>query len=297
MQIQGLVELRVEPVLVGVRPGKSQAGFGRFLHDLTQLPGQCEFTFTGYSNRFHKEDISAVLGPGQTHGYPHLVLIPLFLLSELGNSHVFRDALSGYRKIVFLARGQSVGQFAADSRQTPFQVSETRLPGVFGDNPLNCLILEENTGIFQAIFLNLFGDEVAPGDLHLFVFGVPRQPQDLHPVLERRWNGGEHIGGTDKHDVGEIERYPEIVVHEVRVLLGIEHLHQGGGRIAPIIGPDLVYLVKHEYRVVGTAVPDSLDNAPRERADIGPAVAADLRLVADTSQRHSDELAVHGLGD
>src|SRR2546422_5390916 len=50
-------------------------------------------------------------------------------------------------------------------------------------------------------------------------------------------------------------------------------------------------LVEHEERVVGARVLDVLDDATREGPDVRAAVAADLRLVADTPQRQAHELA------
>ena len=38
---------------------------------------------------------------------------------------------------------------------------------------------------------------------------------------------------------------------------------------------------------------DALDDPAGQRADVGPAVAADLRLVVDAAEAHPDELAVH----
>src|SRR2546422_9875378 len=56
-------------------------------------------------------------------------------------------------------------------------------------------------------------------------------------------------------------------------------------------------LVEHEERVVGARVLDVLDDATREGPDVRAAVAADLRLVADTPQRQAHELAAHGARD
>src|SRR5207244_6958674 len=77
----------------------------------------------------------------------------------------------------------------------------------------------------------------------------------------------------------------------------IEHLEERGGRIAPEVHAELVDLVEHEERVVGARVLDVLDDATREGPDVRAAVAADLRLVADTPQRQAHELAAHGARD
>src|SRR5262249_56353366 len=81
------------------------------------------------------------------------------------------------------------------------------------------------------------------------------------------------------------------------VLLGVEDLQQGGGRVAAEVGRHLVDLVEEEDRVVGARLLERLDELAGERADVGAAVAADLGLVADTAQGEADELAAGGAGD
>ena len=73
------------------------------------------------------------------------------------------------------------------------------------------------------------------------------------------------------------------------VLLLVEHLEQGGGRVAAEIAPELVDLVQHEDRIARFDAADGLDDAPGQRADIGAAKTANLALVADPTQAHADE--------
>ncbi len=88
----------------------------------------------------------------------------------------------------------------------------------------------------------------------------------------------------------EVELDVEVVVSERVVLRRVEHLEQRGGRISAPVGADLVDLVEHDHRVHRPRVAESADEPARERADVGPTVASDLRLVADPSERHADEL-------
>src|SRR5205085_1694369 len=88
----------------------------------------------------------------------------------------------------------------------------------------------------------------------------------------------------------------EIVVAKVLVLLRVEDLEQGGRRIAAPVGADLVDLVEHEDRVIGLGAADRLDDAAWHRADVGAAVAADLRLVVHPAKGRARELAPHRAG-
>ena len=79
-----------------------------------------------------------------------------------------------------------------------------------------------------------------------------------------------------------------------RVLLGIEHLEQRRGRIAAPVGAELVDLVEQEQRVRRLRLLHALDDLAGHRADIGPAMAADLGLVTHAAQRHAHEVAAGG---
>ena len=109
--------------------------------------------------------------------------------------------------------------------------------------------------------------------------------------------GSRQVGGGDEQHLREVERHVEVVVDEGVVLLGVEHLEQRRRGIAAEVGAELVDLVEHEDRVVRAGVAQALDDAAGQRADVGAAVAADLRLVAHAAERDADELAAHGARD
>ena len=143
---------------------------------------------------------------------------------------------------------------------------------------------------------DLLRDQVALGDLDLLVLGVAGQPDDLHPVEQRRRHV-HRVRGGDEHDVRQVVIDLQVVVVEVQVLLGIEHLQQRRRRIAAPVVAHLVHLVEEEQRVRRLGLLHPLDDLARHRADVGPPVAADLRLVADAAQRHPHEVAPGRPGD
>ncbi len=81
------------------------------------------------------------------------------------------------------------------------------------------------------------------------------------------------------------------MVAEAVVLLGVEHLEHRARRVAAEVGAHLVDLVDHQQRVVGTGVAKRPDDHAGHRADVGPAVTADLGLVADAADADALELA------
>ena len=140
-------------------------------------------------------------------------------------------------------------------------------------------------------------DQVAAGDVALLLERVAGQFDRLHPVQQRPRDRVEHVGGGDEDDVGEVELEVEVVVAEGVVLGRVEHLEHRRGGVAAEVGAHLVDLVDHEDGVAGAGVAQGADDRPRQGADVGAAVAADLGLVADAADRDPLELAAQRLGD
>ena len=82
----------------------------------------------------------------------------------------------------------------------------------------------------------------------------------------RSRSGGEivssAVGGADEEHLRQVERQIEIVIAEVVVLLGIEHLEQRRLRIAAEIGADLVDLVDHHHRIARAGIADARTIVP-----------------------------------
>ncbi len=144
---------------------------------------------------------------------------------------------------------------------------------------------------------DLLGDEVLDRDLELLLLGVARQLEHLHAIAQRRRNRIEHVRGRQEQHLGEIERHVEVVIAERVVLLRVEHLEQRRRRIAAEVRAELVDLVEDEDRVLRLGAAQPLDDLAGQRADVGPAMAADLRLVAHAAERDAHELAAERVGD
>ena len=144
--------------------------------------------------------------------------------------------------------------------------------------------------------LDLLGDQVAFGDFHLLILGVAFEADDFHPV-KQRLRQVEAVCGADEHHVRQVVIQLQIVVLELAVLFGIEHLEQRRGGIATEILTQLVDLVEQEQRIAGPGLLEVGYDLARQRADIGAAVTANLGLVAHPAQRLADEFATRRLGD
>ena len=144
--------------------------------------------------------------------------------------------------------------------------------------------------------LHLLGQQVALRNLKLLLVGVAGQLDDLHPVQQGPGDGVGGVGGGDEQHVGQVEGHLQEVVPEGAVLLHVQHLQQGGRRVAPVVPPQLVDLVQQDQGVAAPRLIDGGDDPAGHRAHIGLPVAPDLRLVADAAQGNAGELPVHGPG-
>src|SRR5213079_659588 len=135
------------------------------------------------------------------------------------------------------------------------------------------------------------------GDGDLLVLGVAVEGDQLHPVQQRAGDGLQGVGRGQEHDVGQVQLDLEVVVAEGVVLFRVQDLEQRRGRVAAVVGADLVDLVEQHDRVHRPGFLDGTDDPAGQRADVGTAVTADLRLVTDAAEGNADELAAHRLRD
>ena len=156
--------------------------------------------------------------------------------------------------------------------------------------------MDVELALLQAVRLDLLDDQVLARDRHLLVLGVAGQPDDLHAV-HQRLRHAQRVRRGDEHHVRQVVVDLEVMVVEGRVLLGVEHLEQRRRRVAAEVRAELVDLVEQEERVRRLRLLHALDDLARQRADIGPAMAADLGLVTHAAQRHAHEVAAGRLGD
>ena len=171
------------------------------------------------------------------------------------------------------------------------------LAGVVADDVADGVFSEiVSSSDSRPAFSICLGRRIPQRDVQFLVFGISREPDDLHAIEQRRRNV-QCIRSGDEHDVREVVVDFEIVIVECVILLGIEHFKQRRGRIASEIHRHLVNLVKQEQRVSYSGLREILNDLSRKCANVGTSMASNLCFVADTAQRHPDELAVGRSGN
>lgn len=94
--------------------------------------------------------------------------------------------------------------------------------------------------LFHQIFL---------GDVELFFPGIAGQLNDVHPVQQRRGDGGQVVGGGDEQHLAQIKGQFDVVVPEGVVLLPVQHFQHGGGRVPPKVVGHFVDFVQQDQGV------------------------------------------------
>ncbi|CAM9713450.1 unnamed protein product, partial [Heterosigma akashiwo] len=134
----------------------------------------------------------------------------------------------------------------------------------------------------QPVEAQLLGQQVALGNGQLLLARVPRDLDQLHAVQQRLGDGVHAVGGRDEEDRAQVEGQVDVVVRELVVLLRVQHLEQGRGRVPPTGVPaQLVHLVQQQHGVPGARLLQRGQDAARQRPDVRAPVAADLGLVGD----------------
>ena len=199
--------------------------------------------------------------------------------------------------LVLVAFGAAPRDLAADGADLALEIADAGFTRVAADHRAQALVGERHLRLGEAVVLHLLGDQVIARDRELLFLGVAGELEHFHAIAQRRRNRVEHVRRRDEQHFAQVERHVEIVIAERVVLFRIEHFEQRRRRIAAEVGAELVDLVEDEHRVLRLGAAQALDDLPGQRADVGAAMAADLRLVAHAAERDAHELAAERLRD
>src|SRR5207248_8825042 len=149
----------------------------------------------------------------------------------------------------------------------------------------------------QSVFAQLARQKVTFSNLEFLALGVARQIDQFHPIEQRSRNSADVVRGRDEDDLRKIKRHIEVAINKSVVLARIEHLEQGARRIAAKVGADLIDLIEHHHRIARAGTTQLLNDASRHRADVGAAVAPNLRFIANTAEAHPHKPPAQSIRD
>src|SRR5690554_541899 len=284
-----------EPCCTAANHG--ERSLDRLLHHITQRTGFHHATLTRGQGAFDGQQFAAHLGPGQARHLANLVaFLGQAVLELLHAGIIFQHVRRQGNRSVITALYVLAHHLTADLGNLPLQAAHTGFPGVVADQVAQGLFRQLELVLTQAISLDLLGQQVTQGNVDLLVFGVTRNPDDLHTVQQRRRNI-HGVGGTHEHHIGKVVIHFQVMVVEGVVLFRVQDLKQGRRRVTPMVHTHLVDFIKQEQRVFHLYLGQLLQQLARQGADVGFAVTTDFRFVTHATQGHAGVFPVGSLGN
>ena len=186
---------------------------------------------------------------------------------------------------------------AAEGIQPFSQPAHARLSGIIRDQGPNHFVGDVNLPGADAHRLHGCGKQMLPCDGKLLNGGIAFKLNHFHAVQERFGNGVHRVRRADKQHIRQIIRNIHVMIGKCIVLFRIQHFQQSAGRIAVIRSGKLVHLVQHHNRIGSAALLDPVHNPARHCADVGPAMSADIRLIAHPAETDPHILPLQGMGN
>ena len=113
----------------------------------------------------------------------------------------------------------------AKRRNLTLEIAHAGFAGVAANDLDQRVSLNLKLLLVQAMVFHDLGNEMPLGDFDLLILGVAGDADQLHAIHERRRNI-QRVRRGHEHHVRQVVFDLEIVVHERRILFGIENLEQ-----------------------------------------------------------------------
>ena len=297
MDIMLRKEIFIDTILRGYGSQITDSCLRRLLHNVAELACQQKIPLAGHQVDLDLQRHTADRSPGEPAHDTDLVRIVGRIHSVLFGAEKISEILPGHLHTLFLLLQDHSGSLPADMSDLPLELAHTGLTRILHDHIADRFIGNEQLILPDSVRLLLLGNQMFFGDVMLFIFGIGSDLDHLHTVQERPRDRIRVICRSDKEHVRQVDGYLNIMVFEMTVLLGIKDLQQRGSCISLVIAAQLIDLVEHHQRISDSRFAKPCRDPARHRTDVCPAMAADLRLVADSAERQSDILFVQRFGD
>ena len=248
MDVAAVEQAGLDPVMRGACLDEAERRGNAFVHHVAKLTGGLDLALARRGDAFDREQFAPDLGPGETGHRADLRLLLAHAVLELADTREVAEIVGRDRHAFDFLLEDLAQALTRQPRQFTFERADTRFARVVADQIAQTVLGELKFALFQPMLCNLLGQQVPLCDLDLFVLGIAFEPDDLHPV-QQRLRKVETVRGGHEHDVAQIEIEFEVMILELVVLFGIEHLEQSGSRVAAEILAELVDLVEQEQRV------------------------------------------------
>mmetsp|Transcript_31061 Transcript_31061/g.89039 ORF Transcript_31061/g.89039 Transcript_31061/m.89039 type:complete len:296 (+) Transcript_31061:552-1439(+) len=292
---QRLVQEAVGPVdLAEEEPRVGQSDVAGLAHDLAQPARDPEPGLgPAPAARLHEQRLAAQRGPGKAqHDARRRTLGEEAFGAEGRLAHKVPEVSEVHDGLVLRALAHEAEcRLPSDAFQQLPQLSDPGLARVVPDDLRQCLGAEIHALLADAVALNRLGEQVLVRDGQLLLEDIACKPDDLHAVEQRPRDRVRDVGGADEEHAREVHGDVQVEVPEACVLGRVQHLEQRRGGVAPVVAPELVYLVDEDHRVRDPRDFQGLDHLAGHRAYVGAAVTADLGHIVEAAHGEAEKLA------
>ena len=275
-----------------------QRNHGALLHHVAQVAGEGEFlALATRQGALDEEDFTTHGSPCQSCHHAGKVVALVAVAAEVARAQELLEACHIDALGIFVAAGFLACHLAQHLGNLLLELAHTALAGVAVDNLGDSGLGEGYLFLLEAVLLQLLGNEMLAGNLDFLLGDVAVDLYHLHAVEQGLGDGAQVVGSGNEQHLRQVVVHVKVVVVEVAVLLGVEHLEQCRGGVALEVLAHLVDLVENNHGVAAVALHHRLDNAAGHSANVGAAVTANLGFVVKAAQRDALILAVQRLGD
>ena len=267
-----------------VRFGEGERGAAGLLHDLAELTRQDKAALTGHHARLDEHDVTAHGRIEHARRDTQRIVLRHPFRMDAWPTEQFADILWRRIDLVEAAARDPSGDLARKFADFALKLSHSSFPGIALHDREDRIVLHAKLGFGEAVLLPLTLEQVPLHNLELLGLGISREVDALHSIEEWTRNPIQIVRRGDEQHLGKVERNPQIVIDEGRVLCRVEHLEQRGARVALEGHAKLVYLVQQEDRVLRLCLTHTLDDSTRHGTDIRTTVAPNVRFVPSPTE-------------
>ena len=175
----------LDPERRGTGLDEAHRRLNRLLHHFAQFAGRLDLAFARDGDRLDRQQLAANLGPGETGYGADLVFLLAHAVAEFPDAEEVAEVVGGELDPFDLVLENLAQGLARDLGELALERPHAGLARVVLDYFAQRLVrIAEFFGL-QAVRLHLLGNQMALGDLDLFLLGIAFEADDLHPVHQR----------------------------------------------------------------------------------------------------------------
>ena len=205
VNIPFLKHYRIDFQFISMRLNKLVCYRGRFLHHIAEVACHIQCSSAPAQADFNRQNLATNRSPSQSDGNARHGVFHFFLIVMHRHAKGFLQIVLSHFLIVIAAYNDCFCLFTNHVSDSAFKVTNTSLTCVIVNDFIYYLLRESHVFCLQAVFFQLFRNQVAFCDLIFFLTQITVQINYFHSVAQGRMDGLNVIRGGDKHHLRKIE--------------------------------------------------------------------------------------------